>query len=65
MGAGTTALVAKANGRRAIGVELNAKYIDIAAKRLSQDVLPFAEQAGDGPRRERSQSQEENECLTT
>lgn len=45
MGAGTTALVAKANGRRAIGVELKAQYIDIAANRLGQDVLAFEEPA--------------------
>jgi DNA modification methylase len=41
-GAGTTALVAKTNGRRAVGVELNREYCDIAARRLSQDVLEFA-----------------------
>jgi DNA modification methylase len=38
-GAGTTALVAKENGRRFIGVELNPGYCKIAAKRLAQEVL--------------------------
>lgn len=65
MGAGTTALVAKENGRRSIGIEINADYIGLAAQRLRQDVLTLGEEAGDGPRRGRSQSREENECLTT
>ena len=41
MGAGTTALVAKQNGRKFIGIELNPEYIEIAAKRIAQDVLPL------------------------
>lgn len=41
MGAATVALVAKENGRKAIGCELNAEYIDMAARRLSQEVLPL------------------------
>jgi DNA modification methylase len=36
MGAGTTALVARAHGRRSIGVELNPEYARLAADRLSQ-----------------------------
>ncbi len=40
-GAGTTALVAKENGRNAILIELNPEYIKIAEKRLSQEVLAF------------------------
>lgn len=40
LGSGTTAQVARSLGRRAIGFELNASYIDIAAKhRLAQGVL--------------------------
>ncbi len=39
MGSGTTALVAKENGRRYIGCELNPEYIQIAANRLKQQVL--------------------------
>lgn len=41
LGSGTTGLVARANGCRCIGVELNAEYIEIATKRLSQHVLQF------------------------
>ena len=40
VGSGTTAEVARSLGRKAVGFELNAEYIDIAAKhRLSQGVL--------------------------
>ena len=40
MGSGTTAQVARSLGRKAIGFELNAEYIEIAAKeRLAQGVL--------------------------
>lgn len=35
MGTGTTAVVAKANGRRWVGFEINPKYIEIAERRLS------------------------------
>jgi DNA modification methylase len=36
MGSGTTALVARRLGRHAVGVELNAEYLAIAATRLQQ-----------------------------
>ncbi len=36
MGSGTTALVARTLGRRSIGVELNADYCALAARRLQQ-----------------------------
>jgi DNA modification methylase len=38
-GAGTTALVAKENGRHWIGIELKADYIALAEQRTSQEVL--------------------------